>query len=101
MRYYLGISFRRRSFDVSSLQESVKKLPLPLGEGWGEGLAREAKRLLFSSLSTIRRAGWKKSKSLGLSARPSPRPSPKGRGGLSVVNLAESPFVIELNFRRT
>ena len=45
-----------------------------VGEGWGEGLARETKRTA-PSLSTIRCAEWEKLKSLGL-RKLSPYPGP-------------------------
>src|SRR2546426_8974714 len=55
------------------------KLPLPLGEGWGEGLAKETRRVL-SSFFQGPAALSEETKSRWCAAKPSPRPSPKGRG---------------------
>ena len=51
------------------------KLPLPLGEGWGEGAKLSAKNFLIVSRVPQHNMWF-----MSVSAKPSPRPSPKGRG---------------------
>ena len=53
------------------------KLPLPLGEGWSDGIA-----MAPTHLSLLIRADQRRKESFlfRLLTRPSPRPSPKGRG---------------------
>ena len=55
------------------------KLPLLLGEGWGEGLAREARKL-HSSCFPHPSAKWRNQKQKVCAANPSPRPSPTQKG---------------------
>src|SRR5438552_11670529 len=89
-----------------------RKLPLPLGEGRGEGLATKPKILLSPFLS--RRTGKRMEESFLFlfSATPSPHPSPKGRGRLSTschtvkksLALLETWWImqrIEINTRRS
>ena len=63
------------------MYQDLSKLPLPLGEGWGEGVAEylEKKTLLHLFPARPYKTGRERSV-LGFVARPSPRPSPKGRG---------------------
>src|SRR5207237_7052149 len=72
--------FARARF-VFSLPALADKLPLTLGEGWGEGLADELRDYHFQSLLVLRsslRCDEKKIKRLSaLSPHPT---SPKGRG---------------------
>ncbi len=58
----------------------MKAFPLLLGEGQGEGLAKEETPVFIS-----RPLMKKKEDSLGSGARPSPQPSPKGRGSQAVI----------------
>ena|SRR2546428_5259739 len=54
-------------------------LPLPLGEGWGEGLGAKSTKYFPNSLFEDAE-NRKRVIRLFLSARPSPQPSPRGRG---------------------
>src|SRR6266852_7114250 len=65
-------------------------LPLPLGEGWGEGLAMS--QSLFVVSSSEHPAKKEKGFFHRSSLRPSPRPSPKGRGRDSFDHLISSYF---------
>ena len=70
-------------------QEFARQLPLPLGEGWGEGLAEKDEERTLSSLffaSQGRSSDEKVTKRLWLAAKPSPRPFP-GRGRTSRKEL--------------
>src|SRR5437773_12525290 len=49
---------------LKELQQAAEKLPLPLGEGWGEGLRRASTQYLFSFFALS----------------PHPNPLPKGEG---------------------
>src|SRR5437016_10095100 len=65
----------------SVCQDFVGKRPLPLGEGWGEGLATKPK-ILFSPFLSERRGKRMKESFLFLftQLRPHPGPLPKGEG---------------------
>ena len=66
---------------TASVQRICRQLPLPLGEGRGEGLLTKPKILLSPSLSE--RTGKRMAESflfLLLSYAPHPNPLPKGEG---------------------
>ena|SRR5437867_12557467 len=91
MRLAAGVSLRQTEI-------SLLMLPLPLGEGQGEGIAEQCKNSSPYFLAVrIREEGARG----GLSHKPSPNPSPKGRGNFKKINLFRSSlkFVEQRAFR--
>jgi len=59
-------------------QDFVDKRPLPLGEGWGEGLATKPKILLSFSIGADREKDEGEFSFLVTQLRPHPGPLPEG-----------------------
>src|SRR3989442_8408700 len=72
--------------------------PLPLGEGWGEGLAERNKRitLFLFSASSKRELG---KYFVDFAPKPSPQPSPNGRGSTVFALTINPRFVIDIKYR--
>ena len=64
----------------SVCQDFVGKRPLPLGEGWGEGLATKPKILLSFFIGADMKKDGGEFSFLATQLRPSPCPLPKGEG---------------------
>ncbi len=75
-------------------QEVLGNSPLPLGEGQGEGLATKLRKYFFLLLlGTGQEKGWRRVFFSCYSAKPSPQPSPKGRGSyLEIPRIGGSPY---------